>query len=157
VIRAWIGLGLLVIATFAEAGCSMLGMQCSETPTTSRVVSGQTLWGKGDGDVLFDPFRDLRGDRVLVAGTPEKMRIVLANAILPATDAERIPSTLDVVGRNMTTGTSKTFTVSRQDSDLGIGVEWGTNLVFPDGGCWELRVSAPRNEPARIVVKVART
>lgn len=156
-IRIWIAVALLVVATLPGAGCSLLVTPCSETPTTSRIVSGQTLWGKADGDVLLDPFRDIRGDRILVAGAPEKMRIVLAHAILPASDAERIPSTLDVVGRNMTTGTSKTFKTSRHDSELGIGVEWGTNFEFPDGGCWELRVNAPRNAPARIVVQVARS
>jgi hypothetical protein len=156
-IRARIALAVLVTAAFVSTSCSLLMTTCSETPTTSRVVNGQTLWGKADGDVLFDPFRDIRGDRVLVAGAQEKMRIVLVHAILPASDAERIPATLDVFGRNMTTGTSKTFKVSRHDSELGIGVEWGTNFEFPDGGCWELRVSAPRNTPARVVVQVAQT
>lgn len=38
-----------------------------------------------------------------------------------------------------------TFVVGRHNSELGIGVEWGTNFEFPDTGCWELSVSAPKN------------
>jgi len=74
--------------------------------------------------------------------------------VLPTTDSEHIPGTLDVVGRNTATGTKKTFHVSRHDSELGIGVEWGTNFEFPDAGCWELKLSAPRNADTTIVVKV---
>jgi hypothetical protein len=150
-------LALFGCVALACTSLSSFMRECAETPTISKTVTGQTLSGKADGDVLLEPFRDLHGERILIAGAPEKLRIVVEHPILPATDAERIPSTLDVVGRNTQTGTSKTFQVSRHDSELGIGVEWGTNFEFPDAGCWELRVSPPRNAPAKIVVRVVRS
>ena len=152
-----LALAFLGCVAVACTSLSPFARECAETPTISRIVAGQTLWGKADGDVLLEPFRDVHGDRVLIAAAPEKMRIVVEHPIIPTTDAERIPSTLDVVGRNTQTGTSKTFQVSRHDSELGIGVEWGTNFEFPDAGCWELRVSPPRNAPATIVVRVVRS
>jgi hypothetical protein len=157
VIRAFLAVALLCTVALACASPAPFARECAETPTTSTIVNGQTLWGKADGDILLEPFRDVRGDRVLIATAQEKMRVVVAHPIIPTTDAERIPSTLDVVGRNTMTGTNKTFHLSRHDSELGIGVEWGTNFEFPDAGCWELSVRAPRNAPAKIVVRVARS
>jgi hypothetical protein len=157
VIRALLALALSSSSASACAGPWPFGTECVETPTVSKTVTGQLLWGKADGDVLLGPFRDVHGDRVLIAKAPEKMRVVLEHPIIPTTDAERIPSTLDVLGLNTQTGTKKTFQVARHDSELGIGVEWGTNFEFPDAGCWELRVAAPRNAPAKIVVRVVRS
>jgi hypothetical protein len=82
------------------------------------------------------------------------MLVVVDHPIIPTTDAEHIPGTLDVAGRNIFTGTNKTFQLSRHDSELGVGVEWGTNFDFPDAGCWELLLRAPRNADATIVVRV---
>jgi len=128
--------------------------ECSETPTSSKVIAGYTLWGKG-GDVFLVLSRDAKfQDRVLRAATPEKMLVVLEHPIIPATDADRIPNELNVPGRNLTTGGSRTFVVGRHNSELGIGVDWGTNFEFPDAGCWELQMSAPRNAPSTVIVKV---
>jgi hypothetical protein len=74
--------------------------------------------------------------------------------IIPATDAERIPNELNVPGRNLSTAVTRTFVVGRHNSELGIGVEWGTNFEFPDAGCWELQLSAPKNRASTVVVKV---
>ena len=123
---------------------------CAETPTTSKVVSGYTLWGKG-GEV----FLVLGGpDRALRASTPEKMLVVVEHPIIPSTDAERIPNELNVPGRNLPTAATRTFVVGRHNSELGVGVEWGTNFEFPEAGCWELQLSAPKNVASTVIVKV---
>jgi hypothetical protein len=130
--------------------------ECAETPTTGKVVNGYPLYGKG-GEVFLVFFRnpkDADAASSLRRLTPVKMLVVVDHPIIPTTDAEHIPGTLDVVGRNTFTGTNKTFQVSRHDSELGIGVEWGTNFDFPDAGCWELRLSAPRNADTTIIVRV---
>ena len=128
--------------------------QCSETPTTSKVVNGYPLYGKG-GDVFLVLGRTPNdGGPSLRAATFQKFLVVVEHPIIPTTDAERIPNSLNVVGRNMLTGTAKTFELGRHNSELGIGVEWGGNFEFPDAGCWELRLSAPRNANTTIVVRV---
>lgn len=150
-----IGLRLLLMATmFAACVSPAPSATCSETPTTTKVVNGYTLRGKG-GDVFLVYDRDPgRPERSLHARTPEKMLVVVEHPIIPTTDVERIPPVLDVVGRNLTTGATKTFTVSSHVSELGLGVEWGTNFEFPDAGCWQLRLTAPRNEETTIVTRV---
>ena len=126
---------------------------CTETPTTTKVVNGFTLYGKG-GEVflVFSGNRDAPWS--LRKATYQKMMVVVDHPIIPTTDAERIPNSLDVLGHNLFTGTVKTFEVGRHNSEVGIGVEWGGDFEFPDAGCWELRLSAPRNADATIVVKV---
>jgi hypothetical protein len=128
--------------------------ECIETPTTSKVVAGYTLWGKG-GDVFLVLYRDARlQDPVLRASTFQKMLVVVEHPIIPITDAERIPNELNIPGRNISTGTTQKFVAGRHNSELGIGVEWGTNFEFADPGCWELQLSAPRNAASTVVVKV---
>ena len=154
-------LALLVVAVLGSCVTAQPApkptAECSETPTTSKVVAGYTLWGKG-GDVflvlgVLD--RDTKfQDRALHASTPEKMLVVVEHPIIPSTDAERIPNELNVPGRNLSTAVTRMFVVGRDNSALGIGVEWGGNFEFPDAGCWELRLSAPRNADTTIIVKV---
>jgi len=130
--------------------------QCSETPTTVKVVNGYPLYGKG-GEVFLVFYRDPNGassQSSLRKLTYQKMLVVLEHPIIPTTDAERIPNSLNVDGRNLVTGQRTTFEVGRHNSELGIGVEWGGNFNFPDAGCWELLLSAPRNADATIVVRV---
>jgi hypothetical protein len=129
--------------------------ECTETPTSGKVVNGYPLYGKG-GEVFLVLYRDSRfGEPVLHAGPPPaKMLVVVEHPIIPTTDAEHIPSSLNVVGRNLFTGRRTIIEVGRHDSELGIGVEWGGNFQFPDAGCWELQLSAPRNANTTIVVRV---
>lgn len=155
--RPWIPL-LSAIAMLTGCGYAQpaptAGLGCTETPTTSKLVAGYTLWGKGD-EVFLVLFRDTKlQDRVLRASTPEKMLVVLDRPIIPLTDAERTPNELNVPGRNLSTGTARTFVVVRHNSELGIGVEWGTNFEFPDAGCWKLELSAPKNAASTVVVRV---
>ncbi len=127
---------------------------CVETPLTAKVVNGYPLYGKG-GDVFLVLGRTPKdASPSLRAATFQKFLVVVEHPIIPTTDAEHIPNSLNILGRNIFTGTAKTFEVGRHDSELGIGVEWGGNLEFPDAGCWELRLSAPRNADATIVVRV---
>ncbi len=129
---------------------------CSETPTTGKIVNGYPLYGKG-GDVFLVFYRDPNGassQSSLRKMTYQKMLVVVEHPIIPTTDAERIPNSLNIVGRNLFTGQRTTFEVGRHNSELGIGVEWGGNFEFPDAGCWELLLSAPRNADATIVVRV---
>ncbi|MGH2490664.1 MAG: hypothetical protein ACRDF9_04075 [Candidatus Limnocylindria bacterium] len=147
-------LGLLVVLVLASCVNAPPSKACSETLTTTKVVSGYTLRGKGAEVFLVYDRDPERPERRLRARTPEKMLVVVDHPIIPATDAERIPPTLDVVGHNMTTGARKTFTVSSHVSELGLGVEWGTNFEFPDAGCWQLRLAAPRNTETTIVMAV---
>jgi hypothetical protein len=157
-VRAWI-LPLVAVAVLGSCLSARPAPtpipECAETPTTGKVVNGYPLYGKG-GDVFLVLYREPKfGEPVLHAGPPPvKMLVVVEHPILPTTDAEHIPPTLDVVGRNTFTGANRTFHASRHDSELGIGVEWGTNFEFPDAGCWELKLSAPRNADTTIVVKV---
>jgi hypothetical protein len=155
-------LALALLAVTALSGCVFAQPSptptngCAETPTRSKVVAGQTLWGKG-GDVFLVVYgAGTAQDRVLRASTPEKMLVVLQHPIMPTTDAERIPNELTVPGRNRSTGTARTFVVGRHNSELGIGVEWGTNFEFPDAGCWELQLSAPKNVASTVVVTVVK-
>lgn len=128
--------------------------QCVETLTTTKVVAGYTLWGKGD-EVFLVLYRDPKfQDRLLRASTLEKMLVVVAQPIIPSTDAERIPNELNIPARNLSTSTTRTFVVGRHNSELGIGVEWGTNFEFLDPGCWELQLSAPKNVTSTVVVRV---
>jgi hypothetical protein len=130
--------------------------QCSETPTTGKVINGYPLYGRG-GEVFLVFYRDPNGTNsqsALHKLTYQKMLVVVEHPIIPTTDAERIPNSLNILGRNLFTGTAKTFEVGRHNSELGIGVEWGGEFTFPDAGCWELRLSAPRNADATIVVRV---
>ena len=128
--------------------------ECIDTPTTSKVIAGYTLWGKGD-DVFIVLYRGARlEDPVLRASTFQKMLVVVEHPIIPLTDAERIPNDLNIPGRNLSTGTTQTFVAGRHNSELGIGVEWGTNFQFGDPGCWELQLSAPRNSSSTVVMKV---
>jgi hypothetical protein len=128
--------------------------ECVETPTTGKVINGYPLYGKG-GDVFLVLGRTPKdAGPSLQAATFQKFLVVVEHPIIPTTDAERIPNSLNVVGRNMLTGTAKTFELGRHNSELGIGVEWGGNFEFPDAGCWELRLSAPRNADSKIVVRV---
>jgi hypothetical protein len=127
--------------------------ECNETPITSKVIAGYRLYGKG-GEVflVFSGNRDAQWS--LRKATYQKMMVVIDRPIIPTTDAERIPNELNVPGRNLSTGVTHTFVVGRHNSELGIGVEWGGDFEFPDAGCWELRLSAPRNADATIVVQV---
>ncbi len=128
--------------------------ECAETPTTGKVVNGYPLYGKG-GEVFLVFYGNPKdAGWSLRSSTYQKMLVVVDHPIIPATDAERIPNSLNVYGRNLFTGTAKSFEVGRHNSDLGIGVEWGGNFEFPDAGCWELKLSAPRNADTTIVVKV---
>jgi hypothetical protein len=130
--------------------------ECVETPTTGKVVNGYPLYGKG-GEVFLVFYRDPNGvgsRSSLRKATYQKMLVVVEHPIIPATDAERIPNSLNVFGRNLFTGRSTIIEVGRHNSELGIGVEWGGNFEFPDAGCWELKLSAPRNADTTIVVKV---
>ena len=128
--------------------------QCAETPITAKVINGYSLYGLG-GDVFLVLSRTPKDTGPsLRSATFQKFLVVVEHPIIPTTDAERIPNSLNVVGRNLSTGTNKTFEVGRHNSELGIGVEWGGNFEFPDAGCWELRLSAPRNADATIVVRV---
>lgn len=151
--RAWL---LAPIALAALGGCVVAQPspttlpECAETPTTSKTVAGYTLWGKG-ADIFLVVGSP---ERVLHASTPEKMLVVVDHPIIPTNGAERIPNSLNVLGRNLFTGTRESFTVGRHNSELGVGVEWGTNFEFPDAGCWELQLSAPRNADTTIVVRV---
>jgi hypothetical protein len=157
-VRPW---SLAIVAVAALCGCLRAQpsptptSECSETPITGKVVNGYPLYGKG-GDVFLVLYREPKfGVPKLHAGPPSvKMLVVVEHPIIPTTDAEHIPRELSVSGRNLWSGTSKTFVVGRHDSELGIGVEWGGNFEFPDAGCWEMRLSAPRNADATIVVKV---
>ena len=127
--------------------------ECVETPITGKVINGYPLYGKG-GDVFLVLGRTPKdAGPSLRAATFQKFLVVVEHPIIPTTDAERIPNSLNVVGRNMLTGTAKTFELGRHNSELGIGVEWGGNFEFPDAGCWELRLSAPRNADSTIVVR----
>jgi len=147
-------LGLLIATMLAACVSPPPSATCSETPTTTKVINGFTLRGKG-GEVFLVYDRDPeRPERSLRARTPEKMLVVVEHPIIPTSDAERIPPILDVVGRNLTTGVTQTFRVSSHVSELGLGVEWGTNFEFPDAGCWQLRLTAPRNAEATIVTRV---
>ncbi len=128
--------------------------ECAETPITAKVVNGYPLYGKGDEVFLVFGRSPITAAPSLRKATYQKMLLVVEHPIIPTSDAERIPNSLKVVGRNVLTGTVKTFEVGRHNSELGIGVEWGGNFEFPDAGCWELRLSAPRNADATIVVKV---
>ena len=128
--------------------------ECVETPITGKVINGYPLYGKG-GDVFLVFGRTPKdAGSSLRAATFQKFLVVVEHPIIPTTDAERIPNSLDILGRNLLTGTAKTFEVGRHNSELGIGVEWGGEFTFPDAGCWELRLSAPRNADATIVVRV---
>ena len=128
--------------------------ECVETPITGKVINGYPLYGKG-GDVFLVFGRTPKdAGSSLRAATFQKFLVVVEHPIIPTTDAERIPNSLNIVGRNLFTGTAKTFEVGRHNSELGIGVEWGGEFTFPDAGCWELRLSAPRNADATIVVRV---
>ncbi len=148
-IRAVVAVVLLSTCVSAQPA-STPTPECTETPTTSKVVSGYNLWGKG-GEV----FLVLGGqDRALHASTPEKMLVVVEHPIIPSTEAERIPNELNVPGRNLSTAVTRTFVVGRHNSELGVGVEWGTNFEFPDAGCWELQLSAPKNVASTVIVKV---
>jgi hypothetical protein len=128
--------------------------ECSETPITGKVVNGYPLYGKGGEVFLVFGRSPNNAAPLLRKSTYQKMLLVVEHPIIPTSDAERIPNALNVVGRNLTTGAAKTFEVGRHDSELGIGVEWGGNFEFPDSGCWELRLSAPRNADATIIVRV---
>ncbi|HEY3217943.1 MAG TPA: hypothetical protein VGK15_02525 [Candidatus Limnocylindria bacterium] len=155
--RPW---SLAIVAVAALCSCLTAqpaptpSPECVETSTTGKVVNGYTLYGKG-GDV-FLVFARTPKDSVppLRKATFQKMLVVVEHPIIPTTDAERIPNSLNILGRNLLTGTAKTFEVGRHNSELGIGVEWGGNFEFPDAGCWEMRLSAPRNADTTIVVKV---
>jgi hypothetical protein len=129
--------------------------QCSETPTTGKVVNGYLLYGKG-GEVFLVFYRDPRfSEPVLHAGPPSvKMLVVVDHPIIPTTDAEHIPPELSFEGHNRFTGMTKTFVVGRHDSELGIGIEWGASFEFPDAGCWELQLRAPKNADSTIVLSV---
>jgi hypothetical protein len=130
--------------------------ECIETPTTEKVVNGYPLYGKG-GEVFLVFYRNPKdADAVssLRHTTPIKMLVVVDHPIIPTTDAEHIPSSLNVVGRNLFTGRRTVIDVARHDSELGIGVEWGGNFEFPDAGCWELQLSAPRNANTTVAVRV---
>lgn len=130
--------------------------ECNETPTTAKVVNGYPLYGKG-GEVFLVFYRNPK-DAAAVSSmrqsVPTKMLVVVDHPIVPTTDAEHIPSSLNIVGRNLSTGRRTIIEVGRHDSELGIGVEWGGNFVFPDAGCWELQLSAPRNANTTIAVRV---
>jgi len=130
--------------------------ECIETPITGKVVNGYPLYGKG-GEVFLVFYRnpkDADTASSLRHSMPIKMLVVVDHPIIPTTDAEHIPSTLNLVGRNLFTGRRTIIEVGRHDSELGIGVEWGGNFEFPDAGCWELQLSAPRNANTTIVVRV---
>jgi hypothetical protein len=130
--------------------------ECIETPTTGKVVNGHSLYGKG-GEVFLVFYRNPKdADAVssLRHSMPIKMLVVVDHPIIPTTDAEHIPSSLNVVGRNLFTGRRTIIEVGRHDSELGIGVEWGGNFEFPDAGCWELQLTAPRNANTTIAVRV---
>jgi hypothetical protein len=129
--------------------------ECIETPTTGKVVNGYPLYGKG-GDVFLVTHRDPKfGEPKFHAGPPPvKMLVVVEHPIIPTTDAEHIPKELSINGSNLWSGTGTTFVAGRHDSELGIGVEWGGNFEFPDAGCWELQLNAPRNANTTIVVRV---
>jgi hypothetical protein len=154
--RLWIAL-LLAAASLSSCVTTQPAPtptpDCPETPTTTKVVNGFTLYGKG-GEVflVFSGNRDAPWS--LRKATFQKMLVVVDHPIIPTTDAERIPNSLKVIGRNIFTGTLITLEVGRHNSDLGIGVEWGGNFEFPDAGCWELQLSAPRNADTTIIVKV---
>ena len=158
-VRPWISplIALTVLGSCVNAQPTPTSnTDCIETPTTGKVVNGYPLYGKG-GEVFLVFYRnpkDADAGSSLRKLTLQKMLVVVDHPIIPTTDAEHIPGTLYAVGRNTFTGTNKTFELSRHDSELGIGVEWGTNFEFPDAGCWELRLSAPRNADSTIVVKV---
>jgi hypothetical protein len=156
-VRHWslaiVGVALLCSCVTAQPAPTPAS-ECVETPITGKVINGYPLYGRG-GEVFLVFGRTPNGATWSPPKTtPLKMLVVVDHPILPTTDAEHIPSTLDAVGRNTFTGTNKIYHVSRHDSELGVGVEWGTNFDFPDAGCWELRLSAPRNADATVIVKV---
>ena len=128
--------------------------ECNETPTTVKVINGYPLYGKGGEVFLVFNRSPTDAGPSLRTATFQKMLLVVEHPVIPATDAERIPNSLNILGRNLLTGTTKSFEVGRHNSELGIGVEWGGDFEFPDAGCWQLRLSAPRNADTTIVVRV---
>ena len=104
---------------------------CSVSPDTTYQANGYILAGKRGGVMFIYP----AVGRIFTANRPEKFLVFLDP--LPSVP----PSPLFVYGRNRTSGTETVFENARHLSEYGI--EWGTNYLFPDAGCWELRIDEP--------------
>jgi len=113
---------------------------CSVSPDTTYRANGHMLDGKRGGDMFIYP----AAGRVFKADRLEKFLVFLDP--LPAS----LPAPLLVRGRNRITGTATVFENERHQSEYG--TEWGTNYLFPDAGCWELRVGDPRSQGMVIIV-----
>jgi len=99
------------------------------------------LTGKRGGVMFIYP----AAGRVFIADRPEKFLVFVDP--LPSIP----PSPLLVYGRNRTSGTETVFENTRHLSEYG--TEWGTNYLFPDAGCWELRIDEPGG-PGMVVIEV---
>lgn len=118
--------------------------RCEVTPTSTRSINGFTLVGNAGGDIFLYG----GGDRVLrteASGGPEKLLVFIAKLPSP------LPSSINLHGANLVTGTRRTFAAQHQES--AYGTEWGSNFSFPDAGCWELTLRESGNE-GRVVVEV---
>jgi hypothetical protein len=132
-------------------GCQMTSEPaggCLPTPVSELVVQGESIWGQRGGDVFFRTANRPGLPVHVLRALPnvEKIGIVLTHPL------SKPPAMLDVRGRELGSGETKTFRVSHLESELGHGVQWGTNFEFPRAGCWELAVDAPENAGSVVVV-----
>jgi len=107
---------------------------CPVTPDTTYSSNGHELHGKGADNIFLYMHFD-GNTRTLRANQPEKMLIFLVN------QSAVLPEQLQIRATNLATGANADFTPIRHNSDFG--TDWGTNFIFPEPGCWELKIQEP--------------
>ena len=116
---------------------------CSTTPISELVLVDGSKWGQRDGDVFFQTAGppDKPTYRHHAAPSLEKILVILANPLPSPT-----PNSLDVQGRELSSGRTATFKLNQTLTvDVPYGAQWGTNFVFPVPGCWQLTVDVTGN------------